>query len=387
MTTTTLQRVRALAPAIRRRSDEIESCRRLPLDLVADLKAAGCFRMHVPTAYGGDDLSLPQALEVIEELARADGSTGWTTSIGSETPILFGLLPEASFAAIYSQGPDVIGAGSLAPKGHAVAVHNGYCVSGQWSFASGCQHAQWIVANAVVMDAGEPRMLPNGLPDMRFAVFPAEQVEIIDTWQVAGLQGTGSHDFHLRDAFCPEERTFSLFAGSSTLEGATFAIPILSELSLHTAAVAVGIGQGALDDLADLVSGAKRRLFAAHRLAESAVFQDLFGEADASLRAGRALLHMDADFAWAKAERGEPFSLLERARIRATATRVTGLAAQVVDAAYTAGGGTSVYASSPLQRRLRDIHALTQHIGVSRDAFAHVGALLAGEELDPRLPL
>jgi len=296
-------------------------------------------------------------------------------------------LPESSFAAVYSRGPDVIGAGSLAPKGQAVTAAGGYCVSGQWPFASGCQHADWIVANAVVVDGGEPRRLPTGLPEMRFAVFPAEEIQIADTWQVVGLQGTGSHDFCLRDAFCPAERTFSLFGGPPPLKGATFAIPTLSELSLHTAAVAVGIGQGALDDLAELVSGPKRRLFSAHRLAESAVFQDTFGEADASLRAARALLHADAQFAWNKAERGEPFSLLERARIRATATRVTGLATHVVNAAYTAAGGTSVYASSPLQRRLRDIHAVTQHIGVGRDAFANVGTLLAGEELDPRLPV
>ncbi|MBV9601493.1 MAG: acyl-CoA dehydrogenase family protein, partial [Chloroflexi bacterium] len=132
MSCTTLQRVRALAPTIRQCSEEIERARRLPLDLVAELRAAGCFRMHVPTAYGGDELPLTHALEVLEELARADGSTGWTTAIGAETPILLGLLPESSFAAVYSRGPDVIGAGSLAPKGQAVTAAGGYCVSGQW---------------------------------------------------------------------------------------------------------------------------------------------------------------------------------------------------------------------------------------------------------------
>ncbi|MBV9355159.1 MAG: acyl-CoA dehydrogenase, partial [Chloroflexi bacterium] len=200
---------------------------------------------------------------------------------------------------------------------------------------------------------------------------------------------TGSHDIRARDAYCAEEYTGSLFGGVPTLEGPAFAIPALSQLALHIAAVAVGIGQGSLDDLSELVGGGKRRVFAAHRLAESAVFQDRLGDADATLRAARALLHADADAAWARACRGggETFSLLERARFRATAARVASLATQVVDAAYTAGGGSSVYDSSPLQRRLRDIHALTQHIGVGRDAFTFVGALLAGEELDPRLPL
>ena len=387
MTTTTLQRVRALAPTIRHRSDEIEHARRLPLDLVDDLRTVGCFRMHVPVRYGGDELTLSETLEVIEELACADGSTGWSVMIGCDTPVLLGRLPEPTFEAIYAAGPDVIGGGSLAPKGQAVPVDGGYCISGRWSFASGCQHADWLVTHAVVVANGQPRLLPNGLPDMRVAVFPASEVEIVDTWQVAGMQGTGSHDICLRDSYCPAERTFTLFGGLPSLAGAAFAIPILSELALHQAAVALGIGRGALDDVAELAGGGKRRVFAAHRLAESAVFQDTLGEADATLRAARALLRTEADAAWAKASRGEVFSLLERARLRATASQVVRMATQVVDAAYTAGGGTAIYASSPLQRRLRDIHVQGQHIGVSRDAFAHVGALLAGEELDPRLPL
>ena len=97
--------------------------------------------MHVPASHGGDELPLIESLDVIEQLAYADGSTGWTTHIGGETPILFGLLPRPTFDAIYAQGPDVIGAGSLAPKGRAVPVQGGYCLTGQWAFASGCQHA------------------------------------------------------------------------------------------------------------------------------------------------------------------------------------------------------------------------------------------------------
>jgi alkylation response protein AidB-like acyl-CoA dehydrogenase len=381
--TSTLERVRELTPAIRQRSREIELARRVPLDLIAELKAAGCFRMHVPTEHGGDDLTLSQALEVIEELAGADGSTGWTTMIGSDSPILFSRLPRAMFDAIYADGPDVIGAGALAPKGQAMRVDGGYCVSGQWSFGSGCQHADWLIAHAVVVEQSQPQPLPIGAPDMRVAVFPANQVEIVDTWHVVGLNGTGSHDFRLRDAYCPEERTFSLM-GPPSVANTGFRIPLLGQLSLNLAAVAVGIGRGALDDIAELARGGKRRVFASNRLAASGVFQDKLGEADASVRGARALLHADAEVAWAKASHGEEFSPLERLRIRATAAYVVRLMAQVVDLAYTSGGGSAIYEASPLQRRLRDIRALTQHIGVSGEAFEHVGALLAGEDLDPR---
>jgi alkylation response protein AidB-like acyl-CoA dehydrogenase len=385
--TKTLQRARELAPAIRHRSEEIEAGRRLPLDLVDQLRDAGCFRMHVPAAYGGDELTLGESLDVIETLSRADGSTGWTTMIGCEGPILFGFLPKSTFDTIYASGPDVIGAGSLAPKGRAVPTDGGYCISGQWPFASGCQHADWLVAQAVTFTHDEPTSLPSGVPDMRVGVFRAQDVEVIDTWRAAGLQRTGSHDIRLMYAYCPEDRTFSLFGGTPTIEGAAFAIPPLAQLALHVAAVAIGIGQGALDDICELAAGGKRRVFAARRLAESAVFQDALGQADTTLRAARALLHADAEAAWAKASRGDSFAPLVRARLRATASHAASLATQVVDAAYTAGGGTVVYESSPLQRRLRDIHALTQHMSMGREVFALVGTLLAGEELDPRIPL
>jgi alkylation response protein AidB-like acyl-CoA dehydrogenase len=381
----TLERVRELAPALRTRSEEIEQARRLPLDLVAELVAAGCFRMLVPAEYGGDELLLTQAMGVIEEVASADGAAGWSTMIGSGSPILFGRLPVRAFETIYADGPDVIGAGSLAPKGQAMAVSGGYCVSGQWAFASGCQHANWLLAHAMVMHQGQSQATPSGMPEMRVSVFPAAQAEVVDTWHVAGLRGTGSHDFRLHERFVPDEFTFSIFEGEPPVRGTIFRIPPLAQLPLLIASVAVGIARGALEELGALVGGGKKRLYAPARLAESAVFQDKFGETDAMLRAARASLHTEATSAWSRAEDG--LSVLDRARLRATSSYVAGMATSVVDFAYTAAGGTSVYDASPLQRRLRDIHALTQHIGVSRDAFGYVGTVLAGEEPDPRRPI
>jgi alkylation response protein AidB-like acyl-CoA dehydrogenase len=382
----TQARVLELAPSLRARSDEIEQARRLPPDLVAELVAAGCFRMLVPAAYGGDELALTQAMSVIEEVAAADGAAGWNTMIGCGSPILFGRLPVRTFEAIYANGPDVIGGGSLAPKGQARAVSGGYCVTGQWSFASGCQHANWLLAHAVVLRQDQPAAAsPNGMPEMRVSVFPSAQAEVLDTWHVAGLRGTGSHDFRLQERFVPDEYTFSVFDGEPPVRGTIFRIPPLAQLPLLIASVAVGLARGAMDDLAALVGSGKKRLYAPSRLAESAVFQDKFGEVDAMLRAARAALHTEAASAWARADDG--LRVLDRARLRATASYVAGMATSVVDFAYTAGGGTSVYDASPLQRRLRDIHALTQHIGVSRDAFGYVGTVLAGEEPDPRRPI
>lgn len=383
MATSTLDSVRELAPEIAKRAEEIEAARRVPLDLLDDLIAAGCFRMVAPARYGGSELSPRQLYEVIEELSRADGSTGWTVMIGATTPLVMSFLPEPTFARIYADGPDVIGGGTLAPKGGLVAVDGGYRVTGQWPFASGCQHCSWLVVHGMVIRDGAPVLLPNGVPEMRVAAFPADEVEIVDTWHVAGLKGTGSHDLKVAGAFCPDERTAQLFGGAPAVESRFFRIPALGVLGNSVAAVAVGIAGAALDDVAGLAGGGKRPAFTPNRrLAESPVFQARLGEAEATLRAARALLYSEADAAWEKAAAGGSFDLLDRARLRATAPQVTALAVQVVDAAYAAGGGSSLYESSPLQRRLRDIHALTQHAGVSTDFYAVTGALLAGEDVD-----
>jgi alkylation response protein AidB-like acyl-CoA dehydrogenase len=368
----TLEAVAALAPVIEARSEEIERGRRVPPNLVEELTAAGCFRTLVPRSHGGAELDLPADMRVIEGLARADGSIGWTVTIGHEAPVLLGKLPRQAFDAIYADGPDVILAGTFNPTGVAAPVDGGFRVTGQWSFASGCQHAHWFVAHCIVDDGRQP--------PIRMMVLPAIDVEIKDTWSVSGLCGTGSHDFVVNDLFVPAERSFTLW-DEPCLDVPLLRIPELSLSTLAFGAVAVGIADKALGEVTDLATG-KVPLFSGGTLASNPLFQHQLGEADARLRAARTLLYADAETAWATAVAGTPFTPDHRARIRATATWVTSTAASVVDMAYTAGGGTSLYSSSPLQRRLRDIRALTQHFGVKLDTFTAAGAVLAGQEVD-----
>lgn len=380
--TNTLDRIAELAPAIAERSAEVEHARRVPPDLLQDLIAAGCFRMLVPRSYGGDELALPDALHVIERLSEADASTGWTVMIGSHGPLIFSCLPRATFEKIYADGPDVLLGGALAPKGAAVTAQGGYRVNGRWPFASACQHATWLVGHCVVLANGQPVLMPDGRPSMRLAVFPSDQVVRHDTWHVAGLRGTGSHDISVQDAWCPEDWTGALFGGQPTFAGPTFSISLLAQFALYIGAVAVGVAAGAVDDVAQLARSGKRPAFSPRRLAQSSLFQEQLGEADGALRAARALLHAEASAAWEQVSAGQELSVLDRARLRASGAHVVRLSVRAVDIAYTAGGGTALYETSPLQRRFRDIHALTQHAGVAGDLVPLVGALLAGESVD-----
>jgi alkylation response protein AidB-like acyl-CoA dehydrogenase len=241
------------------------------------------------------------------------------------------------------------------------------------SFASGCEHADWLFGNSV-------EEIDDDGPRLRMAVFSPAQVVIEDTWNVFGLSGTGSHHFHVDDVLVSSDRTLVPLLDEPCIDAVIARIPPPSLLSLNIASIAVGIGRGALDDIVELAR-AKTPLLAGSILARNGHFQFALANADVALRAARALLYESAEAAWATVAGGSPLSLEERARIRAAAVWATDRATEVVTAAYRAGGGSSVYASSPLQRRLRDVNVLTQHFLVRKDTLTTAGAILAGQEV------
>jgi alkylation response protein AidB-like acyl-CoA dehydrogenase len=375
--TPVLDAVRELAPTIVARAGEIEAARRLPPDLVTDLTAAGCFGMLRPRSHGGAGVDLATSMRVYEDLSRADASVGWTVAIGAGCWLDLVGLPRSTFDAVFADDPDVKVGGGINPAGVAVPADGGYRVTGRWGFLSGCQHCDWIYGNCVEEGAAGN----GGMPALRIALFRAGDVEIEDTWSVSGLCGTGSHDVVVDDVFVPAERTFALLSAEPCLDTPLAGIPLPSPYVLQLASVALGIAQGALDDILALAAG-KVPLFAGTSLATNALFQNQLGRADASLRAARSLVYGEAAEAWATALAGGPFTPEHRARIRGSGVWAADTAAAVVNMAYRAGGGSSVYRSNPLQRRFRDVHALTQHFLVKLDSLTTVGAVMAGQDVD-----
>ena len=377
----TLDNVRDLTPRISGLAATIERDRALPADLLADLKAAGVFRMYVPKSHGGDELPPLDVVRVIEEISRADASVGWLATIGANSPALFAFLPPETYDKIYAEGPDVIQAGSLIPRGRAVPQDGGYRFSGQWPFASGCRHADYIGVASIV----EPRSdaePSNEAPRIRFGVVPAAEVEILDTWHVSGLKATGSHDVQVSDLFVSEEWTGSFAEPAPVVRHPLDAVRPLGRLGLELAAVAVGTAQGALDDLIEIGRIKKPLGGLMRRLAEDPSFQRQLGELDLELRTARILLHSiacsDYERVIAHRELGQR-ELLER---RTILTRVGELATAVVDGCYHQSGTTGLFESDALQRRLRDVHAVIQHVLFTMDALTSSGALLLGEKVE-----
>ncbi len=385
MERTTIDRVERILPLVQANAARMEEARSLSPEVVAAMADAGVFRMCVPTEYGGPaEADAVEEVRVFEALSAADGATGWCAMIAGGTPLLTAFMPEAGVKEIYADGPDVVCGGGFAPTGTAIPVEGGYQVSGKWSFASGIAHTSWLFAGCLLIEDGRPRMLPNGMPDLMHVFVPTAEATVLDTWYVAGLCGSGSNDFTLENVFVPEQRTLRLFGRESLRSEPIHRIPLLPLFASHTAAVAMGIARAALDEIGRLARE-KTPTMSMQPLAERPTVQLGMADAEAGLRSARAFLFGSLEDAWNTVSAGETVSGEQHMLLRLAGVHATRASAAAVDFAYTAGGGTSLYRKSPLQRYMRDVHAVTQHIIVAPQTFTDAGRVLVG--LDPGTPV
>jgi len=372
--TSVLDNVRALLPEIAARAEEMEQARAMPRDLAEKLRSAGVFRRYVPRSHGGDEMWPDEGMTVIEELARADASVAWVAAVGSEGPAFYAYLPPDTYDKIFAGGPDIIHSGVINPTGKAVRDKGGYRFSGRWSFASGSNNADYVCIHGVL--EGEQA---GGAPATRMGVVPAREVNIEDVWHVSGLKGTASNDIVVSDLFIPDEWTGTFAELPQVARHPLDQRPLLARFGSEFAAVAIGIAQAALDDVTDI---ARNKVPATSRskLAADPIAQYMVGELATDLYMARTLLHQVARDDQASVPFGPPDNtamVIRRARL----TRAAAVAASVVEGAYSVSGTTGLFESCPLQRRLRDVRAVTQHYMLSaRSAFGPVGTAILSEE-------
>jgi alkylation response protein AidB-like acyl-CoA dehydrogenase len=371
-----LATLRELAPGFAARAQEIEQGRRVPSDIVATLKKLGLFRSLLPHSLGGLELTAPDAVRMLEILAAADSSVGWVTMIGVTSQIFATRAPLATLERIYRGDPDTLIVGVGTPVGQAEKIEGGYRVSGRWPFASGCQNAQWIAGHCVIVKDGQPVMTEMG-PQTLFVFLPADRWRIEETWQASGLTGTGSHHVALDNVEVADADLFALFGGKSAVSGPLEGSVMAFNASFH-AAVAVGIAAGAIADLVTLARSGRRQLFATADLKDSAVFQHEVGRLEAELRAARALTRVQVETQWRRALAGELNETTDFAEGLQGSAWVHAACTNVVAGCYTLGGAGAIMNASPLQRRLRDIHAARQHAFAHERFYAAAGRAILG---------
>ncbi|MBV8185978.1 MAG: acyl-CoA dehydrogenase family protein [Alphaproteobacteria bacterium] len=376
-----LQAARALRPVILAAREHVESDRRLPQHLTDELARKGFFRLFLPQAYGGLDLAPLQGLEVLEELGRADASVAWCVWNGNTHWVAAQLSPEAM--CVIHDDPDVVTANSTRASGKAEAVPDGYRVSGRWSLVSGCELGRWMVLLCGVQENGTPRLLPSGAPETRFALVPSTACEIIDTWTVGGLRGTGSHDVAVRDAVVPAAFTAGFF-DPFVLPESRYRYPPFCRVIPGLGAITLGIARTAIESLTELAAD-KQLQRSMQILRDNHGAQRRVAEAQALVRAARLYLFDAVGRLWSVVTKTGEAPIALRADARMAASHAVFSAAKAIDLMYSAAGATALYTSSPLERAFRDVHAITQHIGVHERVMETAGRVLFG--LEPDTPL
>ncbi|MGD9704071.1 MAG: acyl-CoA dehydrogenase family protein [Acidimicrobiia bacterium] len=364
-----LEAARALAPLVRQHADEGEELRRLPTPVAEALRDAGLFRLCVPRAYGGSECDPMTLVRAIAQVSEADGAAGWCVMIASTTSSLAARLAPVWATEIFGDPRSVAG-GVFAPNGKGVRVDGGHRVSGQWPWGSGTSHCTWILGGTLT-DTDEFHLM--------FA--PAAEVELLDTWYSSGLRGTGSTDFRMTDVFVPEGRSVQPFASGVETGSPLARFPNFNLLAAGVAAVALGIGRRAIDEIVALAQG-KRPLFSSKTLAASSLAQVDVARAEAAVGAATAFLLDELSVAWDAVLAGGHIELGQRARVRIACSHAAQEAARAVDLAYHLGGGSSVYSANVLQRCFRDVHTVTQHLMVSTRILETAGKVILGIDAD-----
>src|SRR5437016_2076910 len=375
-----LDAARKLVPLIRSCADQIEADRELPRPLFEALADAGLFLLALPRALGGAEIDLPTYVQVLEEIGKADASTGWVVNQCAIFATYAARMPRDIARSIWIDTPRSVVANTPVATARGVMVPGGYRVTGRQGFSFGCRHAAWLAARALIFEDGQPR-LKDGQTEERYLFVPAAEAELLDTWHVRGMRGTGTHDFAVNDVFVPADRTV-LSATAPLLEARPlYQIPRTLLFASGDAAVAVGMARACLDAFFEL-AGVKTPRAMAGLLRDQPMVQADVGHAEADLRAGRALLTETVRDVWAEVSATNTISLDQRAALRLATTHAIRLAVKVVDAAYNDAGATAVYESHLLQRHFQDIHVISQHLQGRRSHYELVGRHWLGLPVD-----
>ena len=353
-------------------ADEAEQLRTLPAATVAALRDTGLLGLKLPAVLGGAEADPVTQIDVIEALTAVDPSTGWCLMVGATTaalPAVF--LGDAPMRVMFAGGAMPLAAGCYMPTGQAIAQPGGFRVTGRWAFASGIRHAEWVSGTAWVVRDGAAS------PERRVFVVRTDEVDVHDTWHVAGLRGTGSCDFSVKEHFVPEEFTWDIERAHPRRGGALYRLGLPAFVTNEHAAFALGVARRALDAITALAAGKTRGLKPAPLIGRGS-FQRFVGEAELRLRAARALAVQLNEAAFITVGIGESLTARQHAELRSAAVLATETALDIVTRAFRYAGGSAVYDASVLQRCLRDLNAGAQHFMVSDSAYEGLGQILLG---------
>ncbi len=374
-----LVRVQALVPALAADAAEAERLRRPTDAQIRSLEQAGVFRMMVPRCHGGLELDLDAFVEVGLALAAADVSIAWVTTFCIEHNWMLCQFPESFQKSLYAGDTSwILAPGAIAPNGRATREQGGYRLTGQWKWGTGVMHASWVIIGTVVEGEG-----PGSI---RFLALPMSDVEVIDTWHVDGMVGTGSNDMRIEDAFVPEERSVSIpdmvlgrAHGSTLHTGPLYRTPMIPILTLAASMPIVGHAQVVVRNFRERLKSHSRLSSLEGQAAKPANQMRL---AQATIEAQQAELLLREVAADVTRLRNDARPE-DRARWSSSITHAVHQARGVIQDVAEASGASAHFLDQPLQRALRDVNVASCHVVFDHDAQREsYGKLLLGQDVE-----
>jgi len=377
------ERVNTIAGIIEGAAAEAEETRRLPAALLSTLHEAGLFRLLLPAAYGGAEVDLLTFFRTIEAVAKRDASTAWCLCQANGCAMSAAYLAPAVAQKVWGDDPAAVLAWGPGAKSRAVMVDDGYRVTGNWMFASGGRHANWLGGHVTVRNGdGSPVLADDGSVVISTMLFPAAEAVMTDVWDVIGLRATGSDSFSVEDLFVPTDYAVSRDDPTARrCDTALYQFPAMSLYATGFSGTALGIARSMLESFMDL-AGKKTPRLARNPLKDDGIIQSEVALADARLCAARAFLIDELGGIWQAVTESGELTIDQRMRIRLAATYGIHQAREVADMVYELAGATAIFTSNPFERRFRDINTVTQQLQGRRSHFRTVGAYQLGHPAD-----
>jgi alkylation response protein AidB-like acyl-CoA dehydrogenase len=382
---TPLARVEKLRDVIIAGGDRGQEMRRLPDECVSALVDEGMFRFTLPEELGGENASTIETIELLEAISAIDASVGWNVMLGSEiNAMAAGGMDKTLAKEIYLENPRVImcgggGTGSV-PATAVRQPDGGFKVTGESTFISGCWNSDWCFMMAPEVEEGQD-ITQADFRTMQMRFMHRSEWEILDTWDVAGIRGSGSHNVRADGSrVLPEHANVDLVVMPPHYDNPVFRIPVPLRLSYNKVAIALGIARGALESFVELAHN-KVPMLSPSKLMDRPIAQIRVAECEAKYRAARAYVIEAMGEIEDELHKGaEMPSAMTTQNARLACIFAANLCMEVVDVLHNTGGSSASYLANPLERKLRDAHGAASHRWVSHSLYQDLGAIILGHE-------
>ncbi|WP_245323434.1 acyl-CoA dehydrogenase family protein [Bradyrhizobium shewense] len=365
-----IAKARALVPRLRERAARTEELRHLPSETEMDLHEAGLFRMLQPARIGGAELDYVALVDCAELLGQADASVAWNLANLASHHWMLGMFEQKAQDLVWGRDPDALIASSfIFPAGRATRVEGGYQLRGSWPFSSGVASCEWNMLASVVYSDDEA----DGI-EYRIFLLPKGDYSVLDTWNVAGLRGTGSCDVEVRDVFVADHMTVAVgdlsggpTPGSTVNPNPLYALPVFSLFPYVLSGVALGNARACLDDYTEV---ARHRISTYNRakLSDFQSTQIKIAEASAKIDAARLIMRSACLDAMENARLGHIPGMATKTRYRRDGSFSVNLCTEAVSMLFAASGARGLFTTGVLQRQFRDAHAINSHLAFNFDA-------------------